>query len=110
VRKNPLPYGWHSYVWQDQQYHVPPFFNVELQQPGVGTQTLWLQGLSPDARREQYGTTHLLSTGQLPWAALVKLGLVRRLVEGESQIVALDEPTVEPSGCDNSQTVQEECA
>lgn len=25
VRKNPLPYGWKPYVWQDQQYHVPPF-------------------------------------------------------------------------------------
>lgn len=90
IRKSVFPFGYKEYFTEQGSFFVPKYFNAATRESVVGSQAVFLKGLSPEQKLEQFGTVNLLQNQQVQLAELVKLGLVYTMQDGVCVVCTLD--------------------
>lgn len=90
IRKSILPFGYKEYLTEQGSFFVPKYFDVATHQSCVGSQAVFLQGLTADEKLQRFGTVQQLQNQQVQLAELVELGLVYVLQDEVCVVATLD--------------------
>lgn len=85
-----VPFCYKEFSTNDGKYFVPKYYNTATRESVVGSQAVFLKGLSPEQKLQQFGTVQQLQAGTLALADLVELGLVYTMQDGACVQATLD--------------------